>query len=301
VLIGASALKHLKKPMLRILQAIERGMITSQYVDVDIIAKYTGFNLKDTEYWLTKCHKLDLIARWTGHFVGFELTIHGYDALALNALYEQKHIANIGNERGVGKESVVYFVQTPEGEERLIKLHRVGYTSFQQVRKKRRYTASKQHISPLYSSRLSAEEEFRWLEYANELELPVPKVYAKNRHVIVMDFSEGFDLLHVTTVDEPDYIFDQIMDFIDIAWNKGGFVHGDISEFNVIVNEDANITIIDFPQAIEAEAEEAKQLLMRDITNITTYFNRQFRLKYEPEALYTQVTSQAPPEMIYEL
>jgi len=51
-----------------------------------------------------------------------------------------------------------------------------------------------------------------------------------------------------------------------------GIVHGDLSEFNVLVDEYGPV-IIDLPQAVDASANNnAKQMLMRDVNNMTNYY-----------------------------
>ncbi len=51
-----------------------------------------------------------------------------------------------------------------------------------------------------------------------------------------------------------------------------GLIHGDLSEFNVLVNETGPI-IIDLPQAINAAANNnAKTMLERDVRNMTNYY-----------------------------
>jgi len=57
-----------------------------------------------------------------------------------------------------------------------------------------------------------------------------------------------------------------------------GLVHGDLSEFNVLMNE-AGPIIIDLPQAVDAAANNhAKGMLERDVANITNYYTQ-----YAPE------------------
>ena len=59
-----------------------------------------------------------------------------------------------------------------------------------------------------------------------------------------------------------------------------GVVHGDLSEFNVLVGS-AGPVIIDLPQAVDAAGNNhAKSMLERDVLNLTTYFGR-----YAPELL----------------
>ncbi|WDD97353.1 PA4780 family RIO1-like protein kinase [Thalassomonas actiniarum] len=51
-----------------------------------------------------------------------------------------------------------------------------------------------------------------------------------------------------------------------------GLIHGDLSEFNVLVDEYGPV-IIDFPQAVDAAANNnAKSMLFRDVDNMTGYY-----------------------------
>ncbi len=62
-----------------------------------------------------------------------------------------------------------------------------------------------------------------------------------------------------------------------------GLVHGDLSEFNVLVDAYGPV-IIDLPQAVDAAANNhAEWMLARDVDNMTTYYGQ-----YAPELLGTQ-------------
>lgn len=61
-----------------------------------------------------------------------------------------------------------------------------------------------------------------------------------------------------------------------------GLIHGDLSEFNVLVSQDG-LVIIDLPQAIQATANNAFGLFERDLVQLAAYFGR-----VAPEILETQ-------------
>ena len=61
-----------------------------------------------------------------------------------------------------------------------------------------------------------------------------------------------------------------------------GVVHGDLSEFNILLAEDGPV-IIDLPQAVDAAGNNnACAMLERDVANLATYFGQ-----FAPELLDT--------------
>ena len=62
-----------------------------------------------------------------------------------------------------------------------------------------------------------------------------------------------------------------------------GVVHGDLSEYNILVGSDGPV-IIDLPQAVDAAGNNhAASMLERDVANLRTYFGR-----FAPELLATE-------------
>jgi len=62
-----------------------------------------------------------------------------------------------------------------------------------------------------------------------------------------------------------------------------GIVHGDLSEFNILMSSDGPV-IIDLPQAVDAAGNNnASEMLARDVRNLSDYFGR-----FAPELLNTQ-------------
>lgn len=62
-----------------------------------------------------------------------------------------------------------------------------------------------------------------------------------------------------------------------------GVIHGDLSEYNILVGEEGPV-IIDLPQAVDAAANNnAERLLTRDVDNLSAYFGR-----FAPDLLTTR-------------
>jgi RIO kinase 1 len=62
-----------------------------------------------------------------------------------------------------------------------------------------------------------------------------------------------------------------------------GIIHGDLSEFNILMSSDGPV-IIDLPQAVDAAGNNhAQSMLQRDVDNLRAYFGR-----FAPELLSTQ-------------
>ena len=62
-----------------------------------------------------------------------------------------------------------------------------------------------------------------------------------------------------------------------------GVVHGDLSEFNILLGADGPV-IIDLPQAVDAAGNNhANRMLLRDVANLRAFFGR-----FAPELLHTE-------------
>lgn len=206
---------------------------------------------------------------------GFRLTTSGYDFLALRAFAKRDTLTSLGNQIGVGKESDIYIAANEEGEQLALKLHRLGRNSFRAIRNKRDYHQSRRHTSWLFLAHLAAVKEFAYMQVLYEHKFPVPRPVDVNRNCIVMELLEATTLCNVTELDRPDKVYHSLMEII-VRLGNYGLVHCDFNEFNLMISDTGKITMIDFPQMISTEHENAEWYFDRDVACIRVFIERRF-------------------------
>ena len=255
-----------------LLSGVEQGMRFSEWVDRGTLPEFADLSPDEVEYRLDRVMSRELIERRTIQYEGYKLTAEGYDVLALHAFAERDTVDGVGAPLGVGKESDVLEVRS--FRPLALKFHREGYTEFRAVDRGREYTADRQHVSTLYTARQAAEREYEALQ-ALYPDVSVPRPVDQNRHALVMERLDGVELAKARLED------DQVVGVLDLALDEvaaahdAGYVHADMSEYNVFVDE-SGVTVIDWPQAVPTDHENAAQLLERDVENLLGHFRRKY-------------------------
>lgn len=172
---------------------------------------------------------------------GYRLTNAGYDILALHNLKSRGFIVALGQRVGTGKESDIYLASDTEGRQIILKFHRLGRTSFRNVKKKRDYfgTKTQQAHSWLFLSRLSALKEFAFMKALHDVDYPTPTPLAQNRHIVAMSLVRGMPLYQIypkqLTVEQAADIYEQAI-HLATRLASHGLVHCDLNEFNLLVD-----------------------------------------------------------------
>ncbi|MEM0494855.1 MAG: RIO1 family regulatory kinase/ATPase [Thermofilum sp.] len=282
---SVEALRLLSNVDYRLLVAVERGMINHEYVSLELIASLAGVGGELAERRMRRLHALGLVQRVKAAYTGYVLTSRGYDCLAFRVLAKRGVLEAISQSPvGEGKESEVYLGLTPGGRLVAVKVHRVGRTSFRSVKKVRLYAAGKRHTSWLYQSRLAARSEYEALRLLWKAGVSVPEPIDWNRHVVVTGYVEGVELSEGPELEDPGSVLERALAEVEKAY-RAGVVHGDLSEYNVLVVEGEKVVLIDWPQWVSSSHPQALTLLKRDVENLAAFFARKYGLKLNAAAL----------------
>jgi RIO kinase 2 len=232
--------------------------------------------------------KVGLIARVKeAKYDGYRLTYGGLDYLALHTHATRKDVYSVGNRIGVGKESDIMVVADHTGTQRVLKIHRLGRISFRTVKSNRDYLKNRASGSWMYLSRLAAMKEFAFMKALYEEGFPVPVPLAQSRHTIVMTLVDAFPLRQISNVPDPASLYADLISLI-LRFAGHGLIHGDFNEFNILIKEEIakseggettvklEPVVIDFPQMVSMEHQNAEMYFDRDVECIKRFFSRRF-------------------------
>ena len=194
------------------------------------------------------------------------------------------HLLNTGRLRELqgtmksGKESRIYHGIDLKGVEVAVKIYLTSSAIFRQGRLK--YIRGDPRFKDIpHDSRSLVDQwalkEFKNLELAREAELAVPKPIHVEKNVLLMEFigKNGVPAPHLREVPLQAAVswYGKIVEMLKDLYENAKLVHGDVSEYNILV-PDGYPVLIDFAQAVTIEHPEAREFLKRDIENLNNYF-----------------------------
>lgn len=140
--------------------------------------------------------------------------------------------------------------------------------------------------------RLFAQKEYKNLLVAEQEGVDAPRPISQKDNVVVMTFlgKDGLPFAKMADV-KPDVIEDDfhvIIHSIKAMW-KGGIVHSDLSEYNILLGDKPYI--IDLSEGVSIHHPKAKEFLMRDLVNLSAFFKKSIGLKSNPQELFSEISS----------
>jgi len=195
-----------------------------------------------------------------------------------------------------GKESKLYWGKDKEGTPLAIKIFLTISAEFKRgmipyIEGDPRFKHVKRDTRSLVYA--WAQKEFRNLTQAVEAGVRVPKPIDVSHNVLIMEFvgadGESAPLLRETEIKNPQRIYNQILDNVKKLYQKARLVHGDLSEYNIMLWKNRPV-LFDVSQAVPLEHPMADQLLHRDLENLNRYFGRLGVQTLSSDEAYKKVT-----------
>jgi len=207
-----------------------------------------------------------------------------FDKPTLMSLYKLMVKGVIGEMHGTvkaGKECRLYWGKTPEGRDVAIKIYLTTTTEFKKGRLI--YIEGDPRFEGLLGRSTRAlvyawaRKEFRNLKRAYEAGVRVPEPIDIEKNILVMEFigEEGVPapLMKEVELEDPEGTFWTIMDYVRRLYQKAKLVHGDLSEYNVMI-WDGEPVLFDLSQSVTLDHPMAEFFLERDLRNILRFFTK---------------------------
>ena len=121
-------------------------------------------------------------------------------------------------------------------------------------------------------------KEFRNLKRLRKHGIRVPQPMFSLKNVLVMEFigdeESASPRLKDIKIEEPQEVFNELLETLAIIWQTCDLVHADFSEYNILWRE-WKPWVIDVGQAVTTRHPSANECLVRDVTRLTEWLRRQ--------------------------
>ena len=109
---------------------------------------------------------------------------------------------------------------------------------------------------------------------ASPVVTPLPVAGLVSKRVLVMDYlgtaSAPSPKLREVSIDDPQSVYDDLLQFLAVSWQKGKLVHGDFSPYNILWH-DGRACVIDVGQGVVDSHPKAQEFLVRDVTRLVEW------------------------------
>ncbi|MDD5086651.1 MAG: serine protein kinase RIO [Candidatus Nanoarchaeia archaeon] len=209
-------------------------------------------------------------------------TIRNLFELSSRGFFEEDSLSPVS----IGKESNVFSAKGKDGPI-ILKIYRLETADFNRMYS---YIRNDPRFLNLKNQRRKVifawvQREYRNLFRAREAKIRVPTPFAFMKNILIMEFigknQPALKLKdHIPKNKKKFYL--KIKEYIKNFY-KIGFVHGDLSEFNIL-NFDEEPVFIDLSHSTTIRQANSMELFERDVKNLCRFFNKnKLKLDYEKE------------------
>ena len=195
-----------------------------------------------------------------------------FDKATLQVLYKlanQGYLDVLNGAISTGKEANVLKGIKDDGSIVAVKIYRIATSDF---KKMQYYIAG----DPRFNVRSSNKRQN--LTRLKDAGVNVPEAITSLNNVLIIEFIGDEDGNPAPTVknlppQDPIDFYEKLVDQMDKFINKANLIHGDLSSYNIL-NFDEEPVIIDVSQSVVKDHIIARELLERDIKNISFEFKK---------------------------
>ena len=222
-----------------------------------------------------------------------------FDKSTLMTIYDFMNKGAIDEIHGVvsaGKEARVYWGKDAQGNELAIKIYLTSSAEFKKgmipyIEGDPRFAHVRRDTRSLIFT--WAQKEFKNLRRAKEAGVNVPEPLAVQKNVLLMKFigKNGVraPLMKETVLEDPQRVFKLLLTYIKRLYRKGGLVHADLSEYNIMIWKKKPV-VFDVAQSVLIKHPMAERFLQRDLKNIHRFFKRLDSNVLTVEEMHKRVT-----------
>ena len=166
-----------------------------------------------------------------------------------------------------------------DAREVAVKVYRINASDFTDMRS---YLEGDPRLEELGGNKKAVvmawvKREFANLKRARTAGVRAPEPVAVERNVLVMEFlgteTGRAKRLGEVHIENPETAFEVVREYLRRLYDAG-LVHGDLSEYNVVVH-DSELYVIDLGQAVTVHHPNQEDFLERDCENVAAFFARQ--------------------------
>jgi RIO kinase 1 len=202
-----------------------------------------------------------------------------FDRLTLMALYKLMKsgvIDTLDFPIARGKEAHVFHGTNLAGKTVAVKIFHTSNAVFknliQYIEGDPRFTGLRRKHRDLVE--VWVRKEHRNLSRLARWGLNVPQPLGVHKNVLVMEYL-GSDIspspkLRDVIIDDPNAVYDDLLNFLAVSWQKGKLVHGDFSPYNILWHE-GRACVIDVGQGVVDSHPKAQEFLVRDVTRLVEW------------------------------
>ncbi|RLF91914.1 serine protein kinase RIO [Thermococci archaeon] len=214
----------------------------------------------------------------------------------ISYFYRKGKIERLYGVLSTGKEANVFVGYDAKGNRIAVKIYRTYTTEFRRIWE---YLAADPRIGYLPKDIRKlvfvwTRREFKNLQRAMKYAIRAPEPIAFRNNILIMEYIGDEmpaprlkDVEKDLEIEDFEELYDFTMGAIEKLWKRGDMVHGDLSEYNVLIwNEPV---IIDWSQATVKRNRMSLTLLYRDIRNIINYFGKKGVSVEDPEEKFREL------------